>query len=217
MLKNYMEDNLIDLSLLLTEGINVTVKEPFTDPEVNLAHILRTIRSKIPKSILEKIDVIYVGDFDFVERAVYQDNAIYLSNNIVNEKEIISNIVHEIGAQVEEEFSEYLYGDDKLCNEFKEKRLQFYELLNKEEISASEEDFLNIEESESFEKFLFEEVGYSELKRLTSDIFYSPYSISWVEEYIKSGFAAYILGDKKSLKTLCPVLYNKIYNIIKRA
>ena len=216
-----MENNLIDLSLLFTEGIQVVTKEPFEKPDVNFAHVLRTIRSKIPKSIFDCIDCIYIGKFNFNEECKYEDNAIYVSNSLENEKEIVEYIVHELGSVVEQQYSEYLYSDDKLIEEFRKKRNFLLEKIEKKKFDflekIDEEEFQNIEYSESFEKFLFDEIGYSNLKEISKEIFYSPKSALWIEEYFKSGFQAFILGDKKTLKALCPVLYNKIYNCFKKA
>jgi hypothetical protein len=52
------------------------------------------------------------------------------------------------------------------------------------------------------------------LRTLTSDLFYSPYAITALKEYWANGFENYFLQDRAKLKSLSPVLYQKIKNLV---
>ena len=77
------------------------------------------------------------------------------------------------------------------------------------------ESFLNPEYDESFDTFLYKEVGYPLLSMICSSIFYSPYGITSLREYFANGFEAfYCYGDIRFLKKACHVLNSKLVKLM---
>ena len=49
---------------------------------------------------------------------------------------------------------------------------------------------------------------------VTAGIFIRPYASVSMREYFATGFEAYMLGQKETLKTISPALYNKIDSLV---
>jgi hypothetical protein len=57
--------------------------------------------------------------------ALYEDGAIYITNNQTDEMDMIDDIVHELAHSVENNFPDVIYGDGKLEAEFLRKKTCF--------------------------------------------------------------------------------------------
>ena len=70
--------------------------------------------------------------------------------------------------------------------------------------------FLNPEYSDEYDIYLYQDIGYPLLANFSLGLFTSPYAITSLREYFASGFEEYFLKDRKYLREISPVLYNKI-------
>ena len=95
-------------------GTNIYIQDKVPDT-INLEFVFDYIIARIPTRLLDSIDVIYVGDYpDFKTRdinAYYDNGAIFVTNNQDNDKDMIDDIVHEIGHGVEERFNDFADND----------------------------------------------------------------------------------------------------------
>ena len=71
------------------------------------------VAARVPKRLLDSVDVIYVGKFpEFEERdinAFYVNGAIFVTNEQDDEQDMIDDIVHEIAHAVEERYNDFIY------------------------------------------------------------------------------------------------------------
>ena len=75
-------------------------------------------------------------------------------------------------------------------------------------------DFENPEFDKDFDEYLHKEVGYPVLINLTLGLYNSPYAATSLKEYWASGFEEYILGDRGIIKSISPILFEKIEEIV---
>jgi len=220
-MKNYIIKN----NSLVQERMNryfygkpINIVNPFTN-SIDLKRVIQKLESYVPSHLTHNLDGIYVGDFtDFKKNnrdvnASYKDGGIFVSNEQDNEEDLIDDIVHEIAHSLEREYKDHLYGDERLESEFLAKRKTLYYLLD-DDIKKRMVDFLDSEYSESFDMFLYKTLGYDYLRTASASLFYSPYGITSLREYWADGFENYFLGDRRKLKELSPVLYNKIVHMV---
>lgn len=219
-IEDIIKNSLIDQKALQKEyrlfGKLVYVQEPFVG-DVSVQNVIEEIEQTIPPYLLEEIDTIIVGTFDFLDErdleAIYKDGAIYISNRIINDRDLLENILHETAHSLESSMGYLIYGDSELNSEFLGKRIRLKSILDAEGIEA-EYDFTNLEYDPEFDKFLYEEIGYPTLRALTNGLFHTPYAITSLREYWASGFEDYFLGDRELLKRISPRLFNKIEGVI---
>lgn len=186
---------------------------------VDLSHVLKTIESKIFRFLTDNLENLYVGQFNDFEpdgrhfNALYKDGTIYLSNTQDDNDDMIDDIVHEIAHSLEKSNHEEIYGDQGIEKEFLAKRKYLYHVAPPKK-RANLVHFLNPEYDESFDMYLYRDLGYDLLRTVSSELFYSPYAITSLKEYWANGFEHYFLGDRKKLADISPILYNKIVNLI---
>jgi len=192
------------------------LKDPLPD-NVNLEYVLTTVEEYIPFHLRQEVDTIYVGDFkelrDRQVNALFKDGAIYTTNDQVDNNDMIDDIVHEIGHSVEEVYGYEIYADNKLVNEYRQKRMRLRQLLSAEGIETRGHDFEDIEYSLGFDEYLFQEVGYPTLETLCIGLYPDAYSPTSIREYFSSGFEMFFLGDREYLRRISPVLYAKIKEV----
>ena len=72
---------------------------------IDVEYVFDYITARVPKRLLDSVDVIYVGEFpEFEEReinAFYDSGAIFVTNEQDDEQDMIDDIVHEIAHAVE--------------------------------------------------------------------------------------------------------------------
>ena len=186
----------------------------------DLEYVIDTVESLVPESLVNNIDVIYVGKFpefengDLPFNAKYKDGALYITNNQDNENDMIDDIVHEFAHAIEEQYEEQIYYDMSLENEFKGKRERLYHLLDQEGYDPDKNKFANLEYDKYLDHYLYNVVGYPTLTSLSIGLFYSPYAITSLREYFANGVENYFLRDKSHLREVSPVLYNKINDLL---
>ena len=186
----------------------------------DIDYVLKTIENLVPGKFADNIDTIYVGKFKDLEgaglpfNAKYKEGALYITNDQDNENDMIDDIVHEMAHAVEERHEDELYPDMSIESEFKAKRETLYHMLEQEGYEPPKKKFENVEYDKYFDYYLYDVVGYSVLTSLTVGLFYSPYAITSLREYFANGFENYFLRDKKYLKKISPILYNKITDLL---
>jgi hypothetical protein len=193
--------------------IDVFIKDKFIN-DLDFDFCLKQVASKIPSYLLSGIDIIYVGQFDFLNQreisALYDKGAIYITNVQEDEQDIIEDIIHEISHSLEERYSDFIYSDGKMMNEFLGKRKKLYFLLKAQEQSPPIELQTKIEFDKNIDDYLYKQVGYGLLWNLVIGLFISPYSVTDLREYFAVGFEYYVQGDYKTVKEMCPTLFSRL-------
>ena len=200
--------------------IDIYIKDVLPE-EVDPNFVFLYAAKKIPSHLLRNIDIIYVGEFDNIKKqranAVFENGAIFISNEQDNDIDMIDDLIHEIAHSNEEQYRELVYADDRLEKEYAWKRKSLYRLLKDAKGYKVSMDFiLDFSYNEETENFLYDVVGYTTLNSLINGIFTSTYSAVSLREYFARGFEEFFLGDRKRLKEICPILYSKIdelYNL----
>jgi hypothetical protein len=198
----------------------VPVFEQVSLPEhIDILEILKKLDRTIPAHLVEDLDVIYIGDFDFLgERdlnAMYQDGAIYVSAQQDDEDDLIDDIVHEIAHCVEETYTDQVYGDGDIEDEFLIKRKKLLDILRREGYNVSLGDFLEIEYSKEFDEFLYIEVGYPVLAGLTMGLFVSPYGATSLREYFANAFEEmFAKRNPDVVRKISPAVYKTVNNLL---
>jgi len=196
-------------------NIPVNALSLFTN-NINFGDVLKKIEQRVPERLTNNVDVIYIADLpDFRSKsfnALYKDGAIYISPDQDNEADLLDDIIHEIAHSLEREHQNLIYGDGNLEREFLGKRRTLYYLLDNPTLGML--DYNNADYTAKFDDHMYNDIGYDNLRMITSGLFYSPYAITSLREYWANGFENYLLGDRAKLKDLSPVLYNKVDELI---
>ena len=130
--------------------------------------------------MFEGIDGIYVGEFEELKnrniQALFKDGAIYLSSfkdlEGVSEEWIARDITHELAHSVEERFSNEIYSDDKIENEYNGKKQKLFSLLAHEGYHFAKEILFDEKLVNYLDDLLYKEIGYDKL------ISYNPRTLS---------------------------------------
>ena len=203
---------------LLHGKIHAYVKNAFTE-DIDLGSVFKTIENIIPLDFLSEVDIIYIGDFEELKErrvnALYDNGALYISNEQSSEEDLLDDIVHEFAHAVERSHGELIYSDGLIRREFLAKREKLYFLLKAEGFNFDDRLFMNPEFTEELDSLLMDEVGYEKLTSLTIGLFIDPYSITSLREYFASAFEFFFLHtDKKYVQNICPMVYEKIIELI---
>ena len=197
-------------------GVDVFVKDP-VPTSVDLVVVFDYISARIPFYLTKDIDVIYVGMFpEMVERdinAFYEDGAIYISNEQDDEMDMIDDIIHELSHAVEQKNGETIYGDSNLEREFRAKRQRLESRL-RQNYDVPADFLITLDYDKNIDTFLYKTVGYKALNQICVNIFPSAYAATSISEYWAKGFEEIFIGDSDSLQQMCPILYNKLINVI---
>ena len=191
----------------------VMVKDPLPK-NVSIDQAVDDLTSRLPKHIIDLVDVLYVGDFDFLTEkgvnATFLENAIYATNNQENQKDFFDDILHEYAHAVEKTHGFDLYSDGAIENEFLSKRNKLQVLLTYEGYPADQYNFSNPNFDSSLDKFLHSEIGYEKVSNIDQGMFIGPYSITSLSEYFATSFEEYYLNRKQLVRQLTPAIYTKL-------
>ena len=199
-------------------GIEVFEKDPLTNG-VESREVIGKALKALPAHLLINVDSIYIGSFDFLKnrevQAAYENSSIFVTNEQDSTEDMVDDIVHEIAHSVEDKYAGEIYSDQKIESEFLHKRKNMWLFLKDQGFKADLQNFLDISYSEDFDNYLYQEVGYSLLSMLTTNIFYSPYAATSLREYFANGFEAFFIGeDIDRLKNISPALYEKLIYLL---
>ena len=199
--------------------VQLFVKD-FPPPAVSVQDIIQELEEKIPKKFVQTLDIIYVGQFKQLQQrqveAVYEDGAIYVSNEQPTEDEFVESIGHEIAHVLEETSPIEVYGDGTIEEEFLGKRRRLWSILKAEGLANKVDlrHFENTEYMKDFDAYLYKKVGYPMLTSLTMGLFLSPYAATSMREYFANAFEAFFLNDEKQyVKQISPAVYNKLVGL----
>lgn len=198
-------------------GVDIFIKDPLPD-HVSAGFVFEYISARIPFYLLSNVEVIYVGMFpEMKERqinAFFESDAIYVTNDQDDEMDMIEDIVHEISHAVEQKVGDIIYGDGMFQKEFMAKRSRLSSLLS-QKFNVPSDFNLNIDYDKSIDDFLFRDVGYDLLNQIVPNIFLSAYAATSISEYWAIGFEEMFLGEPEKIKSMCPVLFNRLVMSIK--
>ena len=172
----------------------------------------------MPSKFFQGIKGIYIGHQEIFDKrnanAVYSDGAFYITHEQDNAADLINDVVHEFAHHVEMLHPEEIYGDETIKKEFISKRTQLEFELRSEGYWTKEYDFKELKYDSKFDEFLYKRVGRTPLRMMTTGLFIRPYASVSLREYFGTGFEEYFLGNKETLKTISPALYNKLESLI---
>ena len=216
-MKEYIEKNLKETKeKLLYNRIVVYIKDPLPE-DFDLDYVFSKIQEVVPEHLSYGVDSILVGQFeDLKEReldALYEDGAIYVTNQQQSEDDMVDDIIHELSHANEETYAALIYADGNIEREFIGKRKKLFDILKAEGYNIPVDVFMDTEYSKDFDTFLYKEVGYEKLTMLTMGIFVSPYGATSLREYFANGFEHYFLHDLFYVKLISPVVYEKVDGI----
>ena len=198
--------------------IEIFIKDQMPD-HIDMDFVLKYIKIRIPANLLRGVDMIYVGKFKDLEdkeaNALYADGAIYLTNDQDDDKDLIDDIIHEIAHSIEGLYGHGIYEDGAVIREFLSKRKRLYVDLKANDYAPPLELQFKTEYVQEIDDYLYKEVTYEAMWHFVGGLFPSPYAATSVREYFARGFEEYTMDNKRELKQLCPVLYNKIEALYK--
>lgn len=193
--------------------IEIFIKDQLPD-HIDPDFVFNYIKQRVPGYLLKGVDMIYIGQFDKIidkeANALYQDGAIYLTNNQDDDKDMIDDIIHEIAHSVEDVYGHMIYDDPLLNNEFLGKRKRLYADLEAHDYSPPVDLQVQTEYSQKIDDYLYKDVTYDAMWHFVGGLFPSPYAATSLREYFARGFEEYAFGNTKELKETCPVLYRKL-------
>ena len=197
-------------------GTDVYVMHPLPK-HVSIEQVLSTITSRVPPHLQQGIDVVYIGQFktliDREVEAVFEDGAIYLTNEQDNVEDMVDDLVHEMAHSVEKEYPDLIFEDGRLFKEFIGKRRRLSSMLESEGFKVDPIFRARPEFSQNIDDFLYKEVGYELLESLVIGLFPNAYSTTSLREYFAVGFEEFFIGDRQNLKKICPILYTKLESL----
>ena len=216
-LDSFIKNQQNKLNEIITKNFNVVIKDPFVNA-VDLKTALFAIEKTIPSSIILNVDIVYIGDFPVLNlrnvQSLFENGAIYLTNKIQDQKELILSLIHEIAHAFEENDSvEYIYGDGQIEQEFLAKRLKLFNLLKVQGYTLNKKQFVQIAFDQNFDTFLKDIIGYSTLSSISNGLFLSPYGITDLREYFANAFEKFYSGQVNTVKAISPAIYNKLIEI----
>jgi hypothetical protein len=214
---NYVKSRNDSLATQKYGDLTIIFKDRFIN-DIDYKNVLSRVNNLLPEHFLELIDVIYVGDFDFLRKrlvnAAYSDGAIYVSNiEQDNEKDLLDDIIHEFAHAVEEKYGYFIYTDGKIEDNFLGKRNRLRSLLKFDNYDISLQDFTNPKFDPTFDDFIRKEIGYKKLDGYIKNLFLGGYSITSLREYFARGFEEYYIGKPVYLKSICPYIYIKLFSL----
>ena len=177
----------------------------------DLNRVLRFVEKRIPPSLTQYVEQILIGQFDdLIQRqvnAAYADGAIYITNDQVNEQDMVDDIIHEFSHAVEEMFGQQIYSDGLIVREFLAKRKTLNDYLKYDGYNVPKTFIHDPEFNSHVDSFLYRVVGYPKLHTLIDGLFLSPYAVTSVNEYWGIAFEEYFSGDKRNVKLLAPAVF----------
>lgn len=203
----------------LFDDIMVVIKDKVHD-DINLDFVFKTVNKRIPAHLSREIDIVYIGQFPQLKarnvESAYLNGAVFLSNLIVDDDTFINSIIHELAHNVEKIYGREVYGDQKIIDEFIEKRKRLRDTLENKDLFCDPRLYIQLEYNKLFDDFLYKTVGYDRLAIISTNLFLSPYAATSLREYFANGFEHYFVDENpKYLKSISPQLYYKINSLTK--
>jgi hypothetical protein len=196
--------------------VNIYIKDRLPE-HVDVDFVIRYVAKRLPNHVLSNIDIIYIGHFqDLVDRdvnALWQNGAIYITNDQDDEMDMIDDLIHEIAHSNEKQFEQIIYEDRKLEQEFLYRRKKLAYILKDKGFGVPTGFIYNPDYDKNIDDYLYKEVTYDTLWQLVVGIFPSPYAVTSLREYWAKGFEQFYMGQRESLKETSPVLFSKLMQL----
>jgi len=202
---------------LLFKRIIIYQQNPLPEA-ISIKDVIAKLEDRVPRFLCTDIDSIFVGSFDFLKEreieAVYENGAIFITNEQEDIDDFLADIVHEIAHSVEEIYPSDIYDDQSIEEEFLAKRRSMAEILKAHGYGKFDMGvFFDTEYSEEFDNYLYKEVGYELLHTLLEGLFVSPYGATSLREYFANCFEEFFAGDSYYVRSISPRTYNKIISL----
>ena len=196
--------------------VNIYIKDQLPD-HIDVDFVIKYAAKRLPNHVLSNIDIIYVGHFqDLVDRdvnALWQNGAIYITNDQDSEMDMIDDLIHEIAHSNEKQFEQIIYEDGKLEQEFLQRRKKIAFILRDKGFGTPTGFIYNPDYDKNIDDYLYEKVTYDVLWQLVPGIFPSPYAITSLREYWAKGFEQFYMGRKEDLRSTSPILFSKLMQL----
>ena len=196
--------------------VNIYIKDRLPE-HVDVDFVIRYVAKRLPNHVLSNIDIIYIGHFqDLVDRdvnALWQNGAIYITNDQDDEMDMIDDLIHEIAHSNEKQFEQIIYEDRKLEQEFLYRRKKLAYILKDKGFGVPTGFIYNPDYDKNIDDYLYKEVTYDTLWQLVVGIFPSPYAVTSLREYWAKGFEQFYMGQREGLKETSPVLFSKLMQL----
>ena len=193
-------------------GSLIQIVDPLTR-QMDIPSIISFLSKNIPTEILNLVDIYYIGNFDVFKKrntnAAYMDGAIYLSSDQETEKDLLDDIIHELGHALIEKENINIFGDGLIKREFTAKKTALKRILRSKGYDIPK-FFNSTSFSPEMDDFLYKGIGYETLRPMINGLFMNPYAVTSLEEYFTSGMEDYFLGKSLLLKSISPALFNKL-------
>ena len=145
--------------------------------------------------------------------ALWQNGAIYITNDQDSEMDMIDDLIHEIAHSNEKQFEQIIYEDGKLEQEFLQRRKKLAYILKDKDFGIPTGFIYNVDYDKNIDDYLYEKVTYDVLWQLIPGIFPSPYAVTSLREYWAKGFEQFYMGKRQELKETSPVLFSKLMQL----
>ena len=196
--------------------VNIYIKDRLPE-HVDVDFVIRYVAKHLPNHVLSNIDIIYIGHFqDLVDRdinALWQNGAIYITNDQDSEMDMIDDLIHEIAHSNEKQYEQIIYEDGRLEQEFLNRRKKLAFILKDKGYGVPTGFIYNIDYDKNIDDYLYEKVTYDVLWQLVPGIFPSPYAVTSLREYWAKGFEQFYMGKRQDLKETSPVLFSKLMQL----
>ena len=217
---NWLEESVKRSKKLRThymlKDVDIYIKDQLPE-SVDVDFVIRYVAKRLPTHVLNNIDVIYVGQFqDLIDRdvnALWQNGAIYITNNQDSEMDMIDDLIHEIAHSNEKQYERIIYEDGKLEQEFLYRRKVLANILVDKGYGTPPGFIYNSDYDKVIDDYLYEKVTYDTLWQLIPGIFPSPYAATSLREYWARGFEEFYMGERNSLKKISTVLFSKLMQL----
>ena len=200
----------------MLKGIDIYIKDRLPE-EVDIDFVIRYVAKRLPDHVLGNIDLIYIGQFqDLIDRdvnALWQNGAIYITNQQDSEMDMIDDLIHEIAHSNEKQFEQIIYEDGKLEKEFLFRRSKLAQILVDKEYNVPPGFIYSADYDKVIDDYLYKEITYNVLWQLIPGIFPSPYAVTSLREYFAKGFEEFYMGRRQELKDISPVLFSKLMQL----
>ena len=186
---------------------------------IDIDFVFKYVASVLPSYLMTEVDIVYIGEFEELKKrsanALFQDGAIYVTNEQNSEMDIIDDLIHEVAHSIEKKYIDRIYGDGAIEREFKKKRKELYDILMKKGKNPPPELVTNMNYSLPIDDYFFHTIGYPVLGQICAfgKLFTGPYSATSIREYFATGFDQYFLGDEMLVRNFSPSLYRKIQQL----
>ena len=196
--------------------VNIYIKDRLPE-NVDVDFVIRYVAKHLPNHVLSNIDIIYIGHFqDLIDRdvnALWQNGAIYITNDQDDEMDMIDDLIHEIAHSNEKQFEQIIYEDGKLEREFLVRRKKIAYILKDKGYNIPAGFIYNVDYDKDIDDYLYKEVTYDVLWQFVVGLFPSPYAVTSLREYWAKGFEQFYMGKRQDLKETSPVLFSKLMQL----